>query len=580
MAGFRFSRFGASVALAALALAGCKPAASDNQALLNNQSAAAALPDLPATLPMTDAPAAPITAAPRVAALPEAPPIRTVRVRDPGSGAGYAYADAAYRFSDALGEAPPDYGFDYEGVQPWAWQGYDDSVVFAEPVSGGYRTYYYRPGADQPYFVRDPYYSYGYDDGQLAVVYAADGAIVPWADYGPQVIYASRYLVRGRDLWRASREQRIPISAGSWNNQRGGWFGAQQQWGAVRARQPIWASYAQTDAPAQSHWQAEQVRRAADTNRFAEWQAQGFRSAPPPRAIPTQWQQASWAQNRNHFAPAAAAVVAGGAVAAEAVLAHDAAVAAQRRNAATMRQQQERQAQIADSARVQQEQARMVAQRQQQQQAMQAQAGRTQQAHAADMARRDQQAGQMQRQQAVRAEQQQARAADTARREQAQAARVQQAHATDMARREQQAGQTQRQQALRAEQQQARAAGVAQHREQQLEQTQRQQAARIEQQQSRAAAMAQRREQQANEIQHQQAARMEQQQARAADNARREQASAARAEEAQAHAQQQQARAAESAQRAQAQVARAAEQHAPRPAAPPREHPERPHDHR
>ena len=105
MAGFRFSRFGASVALAALALAGCNRAAPDAQALLNNQSAAAAaLPDLPATLPMTDAPAPPVTTAPRVAALPDARPIRAVRVRDAGSGAEYAYADAAYQFADALAD--------------------------------------------------------------------------------------------------------------------------------------------------------------------------------------------------------------------------------------------------------------------------------------------------------------------------------------------------------------------------------------------------------------------------------------------------------------------------------------------
>ena len=520
MAGFRISHLGASVALAALALAGCNRTPAVDQALLNNQSAIAPLPDLPATLPMVDGPATPATFAPRVTSLPETRPIRTVRVRDAASGAGYAYANAAYGFADALGEAPPDYGFDYQGVEPWAWQAYDDSIVFVEPVAGGYRSYYYRPGADEPYFIRCPDYSYGYANGQLAVVYAVDGAIIPWADYGPQVIYASRYLVRGRDMWRASRDERLPINAANWADRRTGWFEARLQWGAARARQPLWESYAQTNAAAESHWRTEQVRRGADARRFATWQSQGFRSAPPPRAIPVQWQQASWARNPDHFAPAAAAIT-GGAVASGAVMAHNAAIAAQR-------QQEEQQARLADAARVQQEQARMLAQRQQ---AMQMQTAHLQQARVADTMQRRQQ-------QAVRFEQQQAHAAETMQRRQ--------------------------QQAVRFEQQQTRAAEMTQRREQQ----------------ARAADVMQYRQQQAAQMERQQAARMEQQQARMADMARREQAGAARAQEMQARAQQQQARASESFQRAQMQAPRVQEQPAPRPAAPPHEHPERPHEQR
>ena len=574
MAGFRFSRFGASVALAALALAGCNRAAPDAQALLNNQSAAAAaLPDLPATLPMTDAPAPPVTTAPRVAALPDARPIRAVRVRDAGSGAEYAYADAAYQFADALGEAPPDYGFDYDGVEPWAWQGYDDSVVFAEPVSGGYRTYYYRPGADEPYFVRDPYYSYGYDDGQLAVVYAPDGAVVPWADYGPQVIYASRYLVRGRDLWRASQERRIAISAQGWADRRAGWFEARQQWGAARARQPVWSNYAPQDAAAQSHWQGEQARRAADTRRFATWQAQSFRSSPPPRAIPPQWQQASWARDPHRFAPAAAAV-AGGAAIAGGVMAHNAQIAAQRQQALAMRQQQQaRQAQLADTARIQQEQAR-------QQHAFAEHPQPAMRQQPADAGQMRQQAARLQQQQAREAEmnqrhaqQQQARAADMAHREQANAVRAQQqqARAAEM-------NQHRAQQAARMEQQQrARAADTARREQAGAARAQEMRAHAEQQQQARAAAMSQRREQQAGRME-------QQQQAHAADMARREHAGAARAQEMQARAQQQQqAHAAQAAERAQMQAARAQEQRAaprpaapPHPSAPPRHGPERP----
>lgn len=547
MAGSRFSRFSASAALLAFALTGCNRTPNDSQALLANQSAAAPLPDLPATLPMTDAPATPITTAPRAAALPEARPIRTVRVRDSGRGAEYAYADAAYRFNDALGDAPPDYGFDYQGVEPWAWQGYDDSVVFAEPVSGGYRTYYYRPGAEQPYFVRDPYYSYGYDDGQLAVVYAPDGAVVPWADYGPQLVYASRYLSRGRDLWRASRAQRIAISAESWTSQRTTWFETRQRWGDVRMRQPAWANYARQDAVAQNHWQAEQIRRQADARRFADWQADSYHAAPPPRAIPAHWQQAPWARDASRFAPAAA--VAGGAVAVGAAI-------AQRQHAVAARNEQ---ALLADTNRTREEQMQARAQQQHQQMIAQQQAGNAQLTQ-----QRQQLAARVEQQRQARANEMNQQRLQA--RRQPQSIRADQNHvlATEM---------TQRQQRnMQADQQRVRMTEMAQHRQQQ------------------------------------QTVRVEQQQARIADNARREQANAARAEQMQARAQQQQQqqqqmRAAETAQRAQSQmraqqmraaetrvqqVARAPEpprapaqaERPTRPAAPPQRGPEREHDHR
>ena len=495
MAGFRFSSLGASVALAALALAGCNRTPSANQLLLDNQSAAAPLPTLPATLPMTDVAAPPPVAAPAATALPETRPIRTVRVRDPRRGAEYAYADAAYQFSDALGEAPPDYGFDYAGVQPWAWEGYDDSLVFAEPVPGGYRTYYYEPGEEEPYFVRDPYYSYGYDNGQLAVVYDVSGDIVPWEDYGPQVVYASRYLMRGQDLWRASRGDRVSINVQNWTNYRTNYFNQQQRWDATRVRQPMWMNYAQQDVAAQRHWQAEQARRSIDQQRFNSWQAQGFRAAPPPRAIPAQWQQASWARDPHRFTPVAATVAGGAAIAAGAMLAHNAQVRHQQ-------QQQLLQAQQVNATRLQHEQ---MAQ-QQQQRAFTAR----EQAQA-----RNFQAGQQRelQQQAALARQQQAQAARVQQNERV-AAQRQQAQAT--AQREQQAMRAQRDQQVRSERatmqreqqaaraqrdQQMRAERVSMQREQQQVRIERgnaqreQQAARAEQQQARVAEMAQRRQQ-------------------------------------------------------------------------------------
>ena len=293
-----------AAALAAIAPALATAACNRPDATGGNAQAQFALPALPATLPLEAGAATEIAPAPSASDLPDAAPLQRARVADPREA--YGYADAAYSYDEALGDAPPDYGFDYEGSDPWTWQGYDDSTVFAEPIDDGYRYYYYRSGADEPYFVRDPYYSYGFAGGLLAVIYAADGGIVPYADYGPRLGYASRYYARGRDLWSASRRaQRRPVIAADWLRQRPVILAARERWGAGRAHQPAWQQYHEANRPRQAaYWQAEQVRRQADARRFADWRQGGFRTAPPPRAIPAAWQGAKWARDDRRYRPA------------------------------------------------------------------------------------------------------------------------------------------------------------------------------------------------------------------------------------------------------------------------------------
>jgi hypothetical protein len=288
----------ATIALAA-ALSACGKG-SDQQMM------AATPPALPATLPLDASPSTAWPTAPEVAALPEAKPVRTVRVANQRDY--YGYADAAYDYQDVLNDAPPDYYFDYDGVDPWAWEGYDQSVVFLEPVDDGYRYYYYRPGADEPYFVRDPYYGYGYDNGQLAVVYDSYGAVVPYNDYGARLDYAGRYLSRGRDLYMASRRgDRRAVSAANWAARSDAISAVQARWSTVRERQPQWRDYSSRVSSTQAnYWREEGIRRQADTRRFAAWRSDSFRSPPPPRAIPATWTTASWARDQKRFLPAKA----------------------------------------------------------------------------------------------------------------------------------------------------------------------------------------------------------------------------------------------------------------------------------
>jgi hypothetical protein len=286
----------ATIALAA-ALAGCGKGS-------DQQMTAAAPPALPATLPLDASPSTAWPTAPEVAALPEAKPVRTVRVANPRDY--YGYADAAYDYQRVLSDAPPDYYFDYDGTNPWAWEGYDQSVVFLEPVDDGYRSYYYRPGADEPYFVRDPYYGYGYDNGQLAVVYDSYGGVVPYSDYGARLDYAGRYLARGRDLYLASRRNdRRAVSAANWAARSAAISATQARWYAARDRQPQWRDYSSRVAASQAnYWREESVRRQADARRFAAWRSESFRTPPPPRAIPATWTSASWARDQKRFLPA------------------------------------------------------------------------------------------------------------------------------------------------------------------------------------------------------------------------------------------------------------------------------------
>ncbi|THD34731.1 MAG: hypothetical protein E7773_13775 [Sphingomonas sp.] len=291
---------GASAAIAiAASLGACGRQATDSQ-----MTAASSLPDLPATLPLDPRGSTAWPTAPEVAALPTAAPLRTVRVANPRDY--YGYADAAYDYQDVLGDAPPDYYFDYDGVDPWAWEGYDQSVVFLEPLDQGYRYYYYRPGADAPYFVRDPDYGYGYDGDGLAVIYDRYGTVLPYADYGASRDYAARYYLRGRDMYAAShREDRRAVSAAAWAARQPTIVAARTTWSEARARQPLWSEFHTAAAPRQAtYWREEAVRRQADTQRFDQWRAQAFRTPPPPRAIPAAWSNAKWARDDKRFQPA------------------------------------------------------------------------------------------------------------------------------------------------------------------------------------------------------------------------------------------------------------------------------------
>ncbi len=264
-----------SAALSAMALVAC---GQNTQNAPQNTTADTAAPALPLT---TGAETAAVYA-PSVNALPPAPRPKIVRVASQADQ--YAYVDQASSMGSALGSAPPDYGFDYEGVHPWVWRTNDNAVRLVEPIDGGNRYYYYQPGAASPYLIRDPQYAYGFNDGQLVVVYDARGNVVAPEYMDRQADDAGRYLARAQALYNASlRSQRRAVIAANWAARRAAINAQQAEWARQQSEYSGWTAYHQQhEAEQQAYWQAERERRQASTASFDQWRDQDYRGAPPP----------------------------------------------------------------------------------------------------------------------------------------------------------------------------------------------------------------------------------------------------------------------------------------------------------
>ena len=274
---------------AAAALAAC------NQ---NGQATSAPTPAAALPLEMTATGPTAIAPAPTVSSLPRAAPVRVGRLSDPDDT--YAYADEADAENDAFGDAPPDYAVDYDGTQPWVWYGDDRSERVAEPLpGGGYRYYYYQPGAQYPYLVRDPEYTYGYDSGVLVVVYDRSGHALPPERYNDRADAAGRILARAAALYLASQQQQHrAVVAANWEARQERISADNAGWQQAQAQQSGWAAYHAAHAQQeQSQWGQERYRREAEAARFAQ-------ATNHPELAQRDWQAAQQA----HAQPAAPAI--------------------------------------------------------------------------------------------------------------------------------------------------------------------------------------------------------------------------------------------------------------------------------
>ena len=272
----------------------------------------------PATLPLTTTGPATLVAAPPATALPAGQPMPLRRLANRRQG--YGYLDRANYQEEAFADAPPDYSFDQDGVRPWTWASRDGARVITEPVAGGYRTYYYNSGAQEPYLVREPRYSYAYENGALVGVFGQDGTMYDPQAGNEQALAAARYHQRARSLWRNAQEgQRVPVNAHAWGDRRADLSSQRMNWQSHVADNPDWSSW-HNDHGAQERGRWDDVRNEHQqaAQQFDSWQQQQYQG-PPPQFY-DDGSQRSDNRRSNHTAAAVIGGVAVGAIAA--TLAH------------------------------------------------------------------------------------------------------------------------------------------------------------------------------------------------------------------------------------------------------------------
>ncbi len=256
-----------AAALAGLTLAACKPGVTGDTA--SSAPSAAQAPAPQAALDLAATPAAPIVDAPPADRLGPAPRARIRRLQDPRQG--YAYYDRGYAMSRAFADAPPDYSFDYEGVRPWVWRSDDDAYRVVEPTPDGDRYYYYHPGDDLPFLVHDPRFGYGFDRGELVVVYDSGGRLMG-PDYADrQADIAGRYLSRGRAIRNlAGGRQRQAVAQANWAARRSAIAADRQRLAQAQQQQADWRAYhAEHLDEDRARWDQERYRREAESARYA-----------------------------------------------------------------------------------------------------------------------------------------------------------------------------------------------------------------------------------------------------------------------------------------------------------------------
>src|SRR5690606_38395938 len=221
----------------------------------------------------------------------------------------YAWVALAALIAGVRGDSPPDYGFDYGGVEPWAWRTGDGYARYAGPIHGGNRYYYSAPDATRPFLVRDPYYSCGYRGDRVVVVYDRDGRVLSERAALRHRLAAERYYERARLLHRAAlAERRHGVAAPVWEQRRPIIVSDRHRWHEARERQAAWRDWqARNEREMQRRWERERELRERAADRFDGWRAASYRGPAPQfyeaeRRLQAERQKAERAEQRREAA--------------------------------------------------------------------------------------------------------------------------------------------------------------------------------------------------------------------------------------------------------------------------------------
>jgi len=189
---------------------------------------------------------------------------------------GYQWAERAYGMQRAFYDVPPDYGFEYDGVEPLVWVSEDDWALYADPWDDGYRYYYYEPGAAYPYFVLDRDYGYGFDStGVLIAVFDTGGRYLSQDVVYRMAPLAGRYYVRGRDLRNAAvQARRIPVDQQVWADVAPRINRGADPWLRAARDDRAWRQWRERDGDRELRRFVREQRRREDVRRIAAAQPQ------------------------------------------------------------------------------------------------------------------------------------------------------------------------------------------------------------------------------------------------------------------------------------------------------------------
>ncbi len=201
--------------------------------------------------------------------------------------ADYQWIDDADALLDAIGDAPPDFTFAYDRTDIWGWRTGTGHEIYAEPLGGTIRYYYFEPNSREPFLVQDEDFAFGYrPGGRLIVAYDRNGRLLSRSEGDRETDLADWLYRRGRAIHASAQNDRgwDSVDAGYWSEQVPIIVDLRLRWSSGRDRYPGWRRWHGHSGAAK--WRepltAERQRRWSAGDRFRRWQQDGFRG-PPPR---------------------------------------------------------------------------------------------------------------------------------------------------------------------------------------------------------------------------------------------------------------------------------------------------------